>query len=115
MNQLDPVVRHAVCLAGNTCPASNPDGQSCGGVEADTFRYCYTGQKPNLYDSKKVFDIRSTTSCGSNVSCAGNQFCGIDNVCYQPAFRTTRLGFTTSQSTASQVVTVSDFFSTWLP
>ena len=115
MNQLDPVVRHAVCLAGNTCPASNPDGQSCGGVEADTFRYCYTGQKPNLYDSKKVFDIRSTTSCGSNVSCAGNQFCGIDNVCYQPAFRTARLGFTTSQSTASQVVTISDFFSTWLP
>jgi hypothetical protein len=115
MNQLDPVVKHAVCLAGNTCPASNPDGQSCGGVEVDTFRYCYTGQKPNLYDSKKVFDIRGTTSCGSTVSCSGNQFCGIDNVCYQPAFRTTRLGFTTSQSTASQVVTVSDFFSTWLP
>lgn len=115
MNQLDPVVRHAVCLVGNTCPSSNPDGQSCGGVETDGFRYCYTGQKPKLYDSKKVFDIRSTTSCGSNVSCAGNQFCGIDNVCYQPAFRTTRLGFTTSQSTASQVVTISNFFSTWLP
>jgi hypothetical protein len=49
------------------------------------------------------------------VSCSGNQFCGIDNVCYQPAFRTTRLGFTTSQSTASQVVSISDFFSTWLP
>jgi hypothetical protein len=115
MNQLDPVVRHAVCLAGNTCPANNPDGQSCGGVETDGFRYCYTGQKPNLYDSKKIFDIRSATSCGSNVSCSGNQFCGIDNVCYQPAFRTTRLGFTTSQSTASQVVSISDFFSTWLP
>jgi len=115
MNQLDPVVRHAVCLVGNTCPASNPDGQSCGGVEADMLRYCYTGQKPKLYDSKKVFDVRTTTSCGSNVSCSGNQFCGIDAVCYLPAFRTTRLGFTTSQSTSSQVVTISDFFSTWLP
>lgn len=115
MNQLDPVVRYAVCLAGNTCPASNPSGQTCGGVETDGFRYCYTGQKPKLYDSKKVFDIRGTTSCGSNVSCAGNQFCGIDNVCYQPAFRTARLGFTNSQSTASQVISISDFFSTWLP
>jgi hypothetical protein len=115
MNQLDPVVKHAVCLAGNTCPASNPDGQTCGGVEADTFRYCYTGQKPNLYDSKKIFDVRTTTSCGSNVSCSGNLFCGIDNVCYHPAFRTTRLGFTASQSTASQVITISDFFPTWLP
>lgn len=114
MNQLDPVVRYDKCPLG-TCPASNPDGQSCGGVETDGFRYCYTGQKPNLYDSKKIFDIRGTTSCGSNVSCTGNQFCGIDNVCYQPAFRTTRLGFTDSQSTQSQAISISDFFTTWLP
>ena len=115
MNQLDPVVRHGVCLAGGTCPSSNPDGQSCGGVEADGLRYCYTGQKPNLYDSKKIFDIRSTTSCGSNVSCSGNQFCGIDNVCYQSAFRTTRLGFTNSQSSSDQEIDITDFFTTWLP
>jgi type II secretory pathway pseudopilin PulG len=115
MNQLDPVVRHAACLVGNTCPASSPDGQSCGGVETDGFRYCYTGQKPSLYDSKKIFDIRGTTSCASSASCSGNQFCGIDKVCYQAALRTTRLGFTGSQSTQSQVIGISDFFSTWLP
>lgn len=115
MNELDPVVRHAVCLPGNTCPASSPDGQSCGGVETDGFRYCYTGQKPKLYDNKKVFDIRSATSCGSNASCTGNQFCGIDNVCYQPAFRTTRQGFTGSQSANDQEIDISDFFTTWLP
>lgn len=115
MNELDPVVRHAVCLPGNTCPASSPDGQSCGGVETDGFRYCYTGQKPKLYDTKKVFDIRSATSCGSNASCTGNQFCGIDNVCYQPAFRTTRQGFTGSQSTGDQEIEISDFFTTWIP
>lgn len=116
MNQLDPVIKYDKCIPpGNTCPTSNPDGQSCGGVETDGLRYCYTGQKPNLYDSKKVFDIRGATSCGSNVNCPGNQFCGIDNVCYQPAFRTARLGFTNSQSTQSQVVTVKDFFTTWLP
>lgn len=114
MNQLDPVVKYDKCPTG-TCPASDPDGQSCGGVETDGFRYCYTGQKPNLYDSKKVFDIRGGSSCGSNVNCPGNQFCGIDNVCYQPAFRTTRQGFTNGQSTQSQVVTIKDFFTTWLP
>ncbi len=115
MNQLDPVVRHALCLVGNTCPASSPDGQSCGGIETDGFRYCYTGQKPKLYDSKKVYDIRGSTSCASNASCPGNQFCGIDNVCYQPALRTTRQGFTNSQSTVSQIISISDFFTTWLP
>jgi hypothetical protein len=116
MNQLDPVIKHAQCiLPGNTCPASNPDGQSCGGVEADGFRYCYTGQKPNLYDRKQIFDIRTTTSCGSNVNCSGNQFCGIDQVCYQPAFRTARLGFTASQSTSDQEINITDFFTTWLP
>lgn len=115
MNQLDPVVRHATCLAGNTCPASSPAGQSCGGVETDGFRYCYTGQKPNLYDSKRIYDIRGTTSCASGASCTGNEFCGIDNVCYQAALRTTRQGFTDSQSTQSQVISISDFFTTWLP
>jgi type II secretory pathway pseudopilin PulG len=115
MTQLDPVVRHALCLPGNTCPASSPDGQSCGGVETDGLRYCYTGHKPKLYDSKKIYDIRGSTSCASGASCSGNQFCGIDNVCYAAALRTTRQGFTGSQSTASQIISISDFFTTWLP
>ncbi|MBU0751922.1 MAG: hypothetical protein KJ787_11675 [Gammaproteobacteria bacterium] len=116
MAQLDPVVRYGTCAASAPlCPTSNPVDQYCGGTEVDGFRYCYTGQQPKLYDSKKIFDIRSTTSCGSNVSCSGNQFCGIDNVCYQPAFRTTRLGFTNSQSTSDQEIDITDFFTTWLP
>lgn len=116
MSLLDPVVRHAQCLLGNACPATNPSGQTCGGVETDGLRYCYTGHKPTLYDSKTVYDIRTTTSCASNASCAGaQQFCGIDNVCYQPAFRTTRLGFTNGQGTSDQVIQIKDFFTTWLP
>jgi type II secretory pathway pseudopilin PulG len=115
MNQLDPVTKHGQCISGNTCPPNNPDGQSCGGVEADGLRYCYTGQKPNLYDSKQIFDIRGTTSCSSHVNCSGNQFCGIDEVCYEPAFRTMRLGFTNSQSSSDQEIDITDFFTTWLP
>jgi hypothetical protein len=49
------------------------------------------------------------------VNCSGNQFCGIDQVCYQPAFRTARLGFTASQSTSDQEINITDFFTTWLP
>lgn len=118
MHQLDPVVRHGTCAPiAPLCPLSNPVDQYCGGVETDGLRYCYTGQQPKLYDSQKIFDIRSTTSCASNASCAGNnQFCGIDNFCYQPALRTTRLGFTTSQSTRSQVIAVDNSFPPkWLP
>jgi type II secretory pathway pseudopilin PulG len=118
MHQLDPVVRHGTCApSAPLCPISNPVDQYCGGTETDGLRYCYTGQQPKLYDSQKIFDIRSATSCGSNASCSGtNQFCGIDNVCYQPALRTTRLGFTISQSTQSQVISVDNHFPpTWLP
>ncbi len=113
MNEMDPVVRYGTCDTG-TCPTSNPVDQVCGGTETDTHRYCYTGQKPKLYDSQKIYDIRGST-CGANLSCSTGEFCGIDNTCYRPALRTTRLGFTTSQSTQSQVITISDFFTTWLP
>jgi hypothetical protein len=121
MNEMDPVVRYGTCNTG-ACPASNPVDQSCGGTETDGNRYCYTGQKPKLYDSQKIYDIRGS-ACGANLSCPTGppaQFCGISatpgtNYCYRPALRTTRLGFTTSQSTQSQVITISDFFTTWLP
>ncbi len=116
MNQLDPVVRHGTCApSAPLCPAANPVDQYCGGIETDGFRYCYTGQQPKLYDSKRIYDIRGSTSCASGASCSGNQFCGIDNVCYAAALRTTRQGFTGSQSTASQIISISDFFTTWLP
>ena len=104
-----------MCIRDRLCPAANPVDQYCGGIETDGFRYCYTGQQPKLYDNKKIYDIRSSTSCASGASCSGNQFCGIDNVCYETALRTTRQGFTDSQSTASQIISISDFFTTWLP
>lgn len=112
MAQLDPVVRYGQC--SGTCPASNPAGQYCGGVETDGNRYCYTGQQPNLYDRQKVYDGQGS-ACSSGASCSGGQFCGIDNLCYQPAFRTMRLGFTNSQDSRDQVISISNFFTTWLP
>ncbi len=112
MAQLDPVVRYGQC--SGTCPASNPAGQYCGGVETDGNRYCYTGQQPNLYDRQKVYDDQGS-ACSSGASCSGGQFCGIDNLCYQPAFRTTRLGFTNSQDSRDQIISISDFSTTWLP
>ncbi len=118
MYLLDPVVRRGTCAAtAPLCPVLNPVDQYCGGTETDGLRYCYTGQQPKLYDRQKIFDLRGTTSCAGNASCTGNnQFCGIDNVCYQPALRTTRLGFTTSQSTQSQIISVDNQFPpTWLP
>jgi hypothetical protein len=113
MSELDPVIRYGTCNTG-TCPTSNPVDQVCGGTETDGHRYCYTGQKPKLYDSQKIYDIRSS-ACGTSLNCASGQFCGIDNYCYRPALRTTRLGFTTSQSTQSQVITINNLFTTWLP
>ncbi len=115
MSQLDPVVRLGQCASTSPlCPTSNPVDQYCGGTETDGLRYCYTGQQPKLYDSKRIYDVRGA-ACGAGLSCASGQFCGIDNYCYQPAFRTTRLGFTNSQSTSSQEIDISDFFTTWMP
>lgn len=113
MAQLDPVVRYGQCTG--SCPASDPAGQVCGGVETDGFRYCYTGQQPNLYDRQKVYDERTTTDCTSGAACSSGQFCGIDNHCYKPALRTLRLGFTNSQDSRDQVISISNFSKTWLP
>lgn len=108
MAELDPVVRYGQCTG--SCPAS----QYCGGVETDGNRYCYTGQQPNLYDRQKVYDTQGA-ACSSGLACTGGQFCGIDNLCYQPALRTLRLGFTASQSGQDQIISISNFATTWLP
>ncbi|TBR14218.1 MAG: hypothetical protein EPO43_08265 [Rugosibacter sp.] len=112
MAQLDPVVRYGQCTG--SCPAFNPSGQYCGGVETDSHRYCYTGQQPNLYDRQKIYDERGNT-CTSGIACSSGQFCGIDQACYRPALRTLRLGFTTSQDSNDQVISITNFFSTGLP
>ena len=70
--------------------------------------------QPLLSDTMTVYDLRGAT-CTSALTCASGQFCGIDNNCYSPAFRTMRLGFTNSQSTRDQVINITDFTTTWLP
>ncbi|MES2237006.1 MAG: hypothetical protein V4500_04530 [Pseudomonadota bacterium] len=112
MAQLDPVVRYGQCAG--SCPASNPSGQYCGGVEADSNRYCYTGQQPNLYDRQKIYDERGS-ACNSGIACSAGQFCGIDQSCYRPALRTLRLGFTNSQDSNDEVISITNLFSTELP
>ena len=108
MAQLDPVVRYGQC--SGSCPGA----QYCGGIETDSNRYCYTGQQPNLYDRQKVYDEKGS-ACNSGAACSGGQFCGIDNFCYKTALRTLRLGFTNGQGRRDQVISISNFFTTWLP
>ena len=54
-------------------------------------------------------------ACTGNAQCAAGQWCGIDNTCYRPAFRTLRLGFTNAQGTRDQIIDIKDFATTWLP
>jgi type II secretory pathway pseudopilin PulG len=54
-------------------------------------------------------------ACTGNAQCAAGQWCGIDNTCYRPAFRTLRLGFTNAQGTRDQIIDIKDFAATWLP
>jgi len=72
------------------------------------------GHQPLLSDTMTVYDLRGATCTGA-LTCASGQFCGIDNNCYSPAFRTMRLGFTNSQSSRDQVINITDFTTTWLP
>lgn len=109
MSTLDPVTRHGTCPAGS-CPASDPVGQYCGGIESDGQRYCYTGHQEKLYDVKTVYDKQ-----GAACPCGSGEYCGIDNLCYQTAFRNMRLGFTTGQGTQDQEIFITDFIDTWIP
>ncbi|MBZ0133957.1 MAG: hypothetical protein K8F53_15195 [Rhodocyclaceae bacterium] len=66
----------------------------------------------HLTGQPQIYDIQ-----GSSCPCGLGQTCGTDNICYTPVFDKVRLGFTTSQSTAAkdQIITISNFFTTWLP
>lgn len=52
---------------------------------------------------------------GGSCPCTSGQICGTDNLCYRPAMQSVQLGFTGSQRTQDQEVTINDFFTTWLP
>jgi hypothetical protein len=75
------------------------------------------GFTAHLSDIPSIYDLQGG-ACNLDADCASGQTCsGSDNRCYAPAFRTARLGFTTSQSTAArdQIIDVTDFFTTWIP
>jgi hypothetical protein len=67
---------------------------------------------PHLSDSVTIYSP-AEGAC-SSWQCPTGQWCGLDDVCYRPAFRTLRLGFTNAQGTTDQVINVSDFGTTWL-
>jgi hypothetical protein len=65
-----------------------------------------------LNDTGIVFDV-AESACSSG-ACPSNQVCGLDSVCYRQGLRKARLGFTGSQRTQDQEVTIRNMFSTWL-
>jgi hypothetical protein len=72
----------------------------------------YPGYAPKLSDIATMYDVVGA-ACGSG--CPSDQICGHGNLCYRQAFKSVRLGFTNSQRTQDQQVTVKDFFASWLP
>ncbi|MCK9379778.1 MAG: hypothetical protein M0P95_01785 [Sulfuritalea sp.] len=73
----------------------------------------YPGFTEKLSDTGAVFDV-AESACSSGV-CPASQTCGSDNVCYRQGLRKARLGFTGSQRTQDQEVTISKMFTTWQP
>lgn len=75
------------------------------------------GFAAHVRDTPTIYDIQGT-SCAGGSPCPTGQTCSAsDNMCYAEAFHTARLGFTTSQSTAAndQIISITDFSTTWLP
>ena len=70
----------------------------------------YPGYASTLSDTATMFYV-AEGSC----PCASGQTCGTDNLCYRPPLQKLQLGFTGSQRTQDQEVTINDFFTTWLP
>lgn len=94
----------AIALANTTRPMSELDASAV----------------PLVQDSVTIYDEQKS-ACVANV-CPSGQSCGSDNMCYRPAFRNLRLGFTvaerptTSLTTArDQLIEISDRATTWLP
>lgn len=109
MSVIEPVTRFGVCTSDANCAS----GQSCGGIETDGTRYCYTGLKPLVYDTPTIYDILAG-DCGAGGACPTNQSCGPGNKCYQNAFRVMRQGFTIGAGSSDQIISVSEFSTTWV-
>ena len=77
----------------------------------------YPGFVETLSDTAAIFDAAGAT-CSTIppvVACPTHQTCGSDKVCYRQGMQSIRLGFTGSQRTQAQEVTISNIFTTWLP
>jgi len=77
----------------------------------------YPGFVETLSDTAAIFDAAGAT-CSTVppvVACPTHQTCGSDKVCYRQGMQSIRLGFTGSQRTQAQEVTISNIFTTWLP
>ncbi|MFN3717119.1 MAG: hypothetical protein ACK4R8_10395 [Thiobacillus sp.] len=75
------------------------------------------GFSAHIRDTPTFFDPLGGT-CTTDADCAPGHVCSAaDQQCYAPVLKTVRLGFTNSQSTPAndQLITISDFFTTWLP
>lgn len=66
-----------------------------------------------------IYDIQGGACSPASPCPSADQVCGSDNLCYTKAFGTARLGFTTAQSSTTsskdQLITISDFITTWIP
>jgi type II secretory pathway pseudopilin PulG len=78
-----------------------------------------TAVDTHLRDTPTIYDIQGGACSPSSPCPSANQVCGSDNLCYTKGFDTARLGFTTSQSSTTsskdQLITISDFITTWIP
>ncbi len=78
----------------------------------------YPGFTETLSDTATVFDVAAGAVCSTVppvAACPTHQTCGSDNVCYRQGLRNIKLGFTGSQRTQAQNVTIDNIFTTWLP
>jgi hypothetical protein len=66
---------------------------------------------PTLRDTATIYGVVGAP-CGP--SCPTGQTCGPGNRCFRQPMKSIRLGFTGSQWTQDQQVTISDFFASWL-
>lgn len=75
-----------------------------------------TSFAPTLQDTAVLYDVPETGSfCDAATPCPASQSCGTDNVCYRQALQKMRAGFTNSQRTSDQEITISNIITTWLP
>jgi hypothetical protein len=72
----------------------------------------YPGHSATLSDTATMF-ASAGGACTTSANCATGQTCGLDNICYRPALKSIRLGFTNSQRTQDQRVIISNFFASW--